>query len=102
MTAQNLMSSAVIRFPITLTSSIVCSTVRLMFFLLCVSEALTNKVASWNNSRTARALSSPRLLGMRTISSVVSGTSIPRRTSTPSESCGMTSGRTKLATSMRV
>ena len=30
-----------------------------------------------------------------------SGTSMPRSTSTPSDSCGMTSGRTKLATSMR-
>src|SRR6266508_4044596 len=101
-TAQNVRSSATMRLPITFTSAIVSPTVRLMLRWLCVSDALTNSATSSNSSRTARALSRPRLFGTSTIRATPPGRSMPRSTSTPSDSCGITSGRTKLATSMRV
>ncbi len=100
-TASSFSPSARMRFAIPRSSAIVCSTSRLMFLRLWVSDALTKIDASWNRSRTWSALSRPRLFGMSTIRLTWSGTSMRFSTSTPSESCGITSGRTKLATSMR-
>ena len=102
MTAQRPSSSPRIRGAIPLTSAIVSATARLMLRWLWVSDALTKSATSSKRSRTARALSSPLVLGISTCFFTVSGTSMRRSTSTPSESWGMTSGRTKLATSMRV
>ena len=100
-TAQKRSPASTIRGPIALTSVMVCPTVRLMFFLLCVSEALTNRATSSNRSRAASAWSRPLELGTSTSRATSGGRSMPLSTARPSDSCGITSGRTKLATSMR-
>ena len=102
MTAAQRRSSATMRLAMTSLSAMDSAMLRFTFFLLCVSDALTKIATSEKVSRTLSALSSPLLLGTSTISDTCSGTSMPRSTSTPSDSCGMTSGRTKLATSMRL
>ncbi len=101
MTAAQRRSSATMRLAMISLSAIDSAMVRFTFFLLCVSDALTKIATSEKVSRTLSALSSPLLLGTSTISETSSGTSMPCNTSTPSDSWGMTSGRTKLATSMR-
>ncbi len=102
MTAAHFSPSARIRPTMTSLSAIVSSTVRLTFFLLCVSDADTKTATSWKRWRTFSALSSPLLFGTRTMSDTSSGTSMLSSTCTPSASCGITSGRTKLATSIRL
>ena len=86
---------------------------RLTFLRLCVSDADRNTLTSSNGrrapagvaaaseSRSASALSSPRSLGISTDTLTLAGTSMLVSTSRASASCGITSGRTKLVTSMR-
>ncbi len=71
------------------------------FFRLWVSEADRKRLTSSNVSRTSSALSSPRSLGIRTVTDTSSGMSAARSTSAPSASWGITSARTKLVTSSR-
>src|SRR4051812_2200877 len=77
------------------------STERFTFLRLCVSLAERKRLTSWKRSRSSRALSSPRSLGMSTDRATSSGGSIAPSTSRASASCGITSGRTKLVTSRR-
>ena len=81
---------------------------RFTFSRLCVSEADRNTLISSNatragasESRTASALSSPLSFGISTDTLTPAGTSIPASTSLASASCGITSARTKLVTSIR-
>src|SRR3954470_24721246 len=74
---------------------------RLTFLRLWVSLALRKTLISSMRSRSPRALSSPRSFGMSTETLRSSGICARSSTSRPSESCGMTSARTKLVTSMR-
>src|SRR4051794_32575843 len=77
------------------------STERFTFFWLCVSVADRKQLISWKRSRSASAFSSPRSLGIRTLTDTSSGMSARLSTSVPSASCGITSGRTKLVASSR-
>src|SRR3954452_8010636 len=74
---------------------------RLTFLRLWVSDALRKTLISSMRSRSCSALSSPRSFGISTETLTSSGICARSRTSRPSESCGMTSARTKLVTSMR-
>src|SRR5215213_6627404 len=58
-------------------------------------------LTSWKRSRSSSAFSSPRSFGISTDSATSSGTSIASSTWRASESCGITSARTKLVTSSR-
>ncbi|CNI27951.1 Uncharacterised protein [Mycobacterium tuberculosis] len=86
MTAAQRRSSATMRLAMTSLSAMDSAMLRFTFFLLCVSDALTNIATSEKVSRTLSALSSPLLLGTRTMRDTCSGTSMPCSTSTPSDS----------------
>ena len=85
---------------------------RLTFLLLCVSEADRNTLTSSNSgrsrsvpascssSRRVSAFCRPRSLGISTDTLTAAGTSMDASTSRASASCGITSGRTKLVTSI--
>jgi hypothetical protein len=75
---------------------------RLTFLRLCVSDALRKTLISSMRSRCASALSSPRSFGTSTLTETSSGSAIASRTAAASASCGITSGRTKLVTSIRL
>ncbi len=84
------------------------STERLTLWRLWLSEADRKTLISSNAarardrlSRTSRARSKPRSLGISTPIATSSGTSICASTSGASASCGITSERTKLVTSRR-
>src|SRR3954451_20206602 len=77
------------------------STERLTFLRLWVSLADRKTLISSKCSRSSRALSRPRSLGMSTETDTSSGMSARSSTSRPSLSCGITSARTKLVTSIR-
>src|SRR3954471_23883797 len=74
---------------------------RLTFLRLCVSLADRKTLISSMRSRSSSALSSPRSLGTSTETLTSSGICARSSTSRPSLSCGITSARTKLVTSMR-
>src|SRR4051812_37357196 len=78
------------------------SMVRLTLALLWDSLALRKQLISRNLSRCASAFSKPRSLGISTVTSTSSGTSMRASTSAPSASCGMTSARTNDVTSSRL
>jgi hypothetical protein len=69
---------------------------------LWVSLAERNTPISSKRSRCCSARSRPRSFGTSTLRATPSGTSMASSTSAASASCGMTSARTKLVTSMRV
>ena len=102
MTAAQRRSSATIRLAMISLSAMDSAMVRFTLLLVVgLRRADENRHLGEGLRAPRSALSSPLLLGTSTISETSSGTSIPRSTSTPSDSWGMTSGRTKLATSMR-
>src|SRR5215208_6049706 len=74
---------------------------RLTFLRLWVSDAERKRFTSSNVSRSSSALSSPFSFGISTDRDTPSGTSTARRTSLASDSCGITSARTKLVISIR-
>ena len=77
------------------------SIVRLTLRQLCSALADMNTPTSSKCSRSSSAPSRPTALGISTLRATPAGTSIAVSTSRASASCGMTSGRTKLVTSMR-
>ncbi len=68
---------------------------------LCVSEAETKTLISSKRSRRRSARSSPRSFGIRTEKATPSRRFTAASTSSASESCGITSGRTNEVTSIR-
>ena len=93
--------SATTRRPMTSLSAMVSSTVRLMLALLWVWDALTKMVMASKRPPHLQGVVEPLAVGDQDHQLHVVGHVDPVQHLTPSESWGTTSGRTKLATSMR-
>ena len=76
-------------------------TARLTFFRLWLSEADKKPLISWKRSRSTSARSSPRWFGISTLTDTDLGSETAPSTCSASASWGITSGRTKLVTSIR-